>query len=136
MDFLLQHYNYLWLAIALTSGILLFGPMLRVNPDAISPQQAVLLLNREDAVVIDVREQAEFATGHVPNARHIPLKEIADRAGELKKFAKRPFIVVCQTGNRSAAALGALRKAGFERVFNLSGGVAAWKEAGQPLSRA
>lgn len=136
MEFLLQHHNYLWIALALTSGILLFGPMLRGSPDGVSPQQAVLLVNREDAIVIDVREQAEFAAGHVPNARHIPLKDIESRAAELKKFAKRPFIVVCQTGNRSAAALGALRKAGYERVFNLSGGVAAWKEAGQPLSRA
>jgi rhodanese-related sulfurtransferase len=136
MDFLLQNYNYLWIAVALSSGILLFGPMLRGNPNAVSPQQAVLLVNREDAIVIDVRDQTEFAAGHVPNARHIPLKEIEARSAELKKFAKRPFILVCQTGSRSASALNVLRKAGYERVFNLSGGVAAWKEAGQPLSRA
>ncbi|MDB5801600.1 MAG: sulfurtransferase [Rhodocyclales bacterium] len=136
MQFLLQNYNYLWLALALVSGLMLFVPMLRGNPDAVSPQQAVLLVNRENAVIVDVREQSEFAAGHLPAARNIPLKEIDTRSGELKKFIKRPLIVVCQSGNRSRGALDALRKAGFERVVNLDGGFAAWSQAGQPISRA
>jgi rhodanese-related sulfurtransferase len=135
MQFLLQNYNYLWVALAAVSGAMLFVPLIRGNPDAVSPQQAVLLVNRENAVIVDVREQSEFATGHLPAARNIPLKEIEARSGELKKFIKRPLIVVCQSGNRSRNALVALRKAGFERVVNLDGGIAAWSQAGQPVSR-
>jgi rhodanese-related sulfurtransferase len=135
MQFLLQNYNYLWLTLAIVSGSMLFIPLLRGDPDAVSPQQAVLLVNRENAVIVDVREQTEFAAGHLPAARNIPLKEIETRSGELKKFIKRPLIVVCQTGNRSRNALAALRKAGFERVVNLDGGFAAWSQAGQPISR-
>ncbi|MEC5387631.1 rhodanese-like domain-containing protein [Uliginosibacterium sp. H3] len=136
MQFLLQNYNYLWLVLAIVSGALLFVPMLRGNPDAVSPQQAVLLVNRENAVIVDVRDQTEFAAGHLPAARNIPLNEIETRSSELKKFIKRPLIVVCQSGNRSRSALAALRKAGFERVVNLDGGFAAWSQAGQPVSRA
>jgi rhodanese-related sulfurtransferase len=135
MQFLLQNHNYLWLALAVISGSMLFIPILRGDPDAVSPQQAVLLVNRENAVIIDVREQTEYAAGHLPAARNIPLKEIDARSGELKKFLKRPLIVVCQTGSRSRSALAALRKAGFERVVNLEGGFAAWSQAGQPVSR-
>jgi rhodanese-related sulfurtransferase len=115
---------------------MLFFPILSGNPDAVSPQQAVLLVNRENAVIVDVREESEFAAGHLPAARNIPLKDIESRSSELKKFIKRPLIVVCQTGNRSRNALAALRKAGFERVVNLDGGIAAWTQAGQPVSRA
>lgn len=135
MQFLLQNYNYFWLALALISGFMLLAPMLTGNPDAVSPQQAVLLVNRENALIVDVREQSEFATGHLPAARNIPLKEIETRSAELKKFMKRPVIVVCQSGNRSRSALASLRKAGFERVVNLDGGFAAWSQAGQPVSR-
>ena len=60
MEFLLQNYNYFWLLIAVISGAMLFVPLLRGNPDGVSPQQAVLLLNRENAVIIDVREQYFF----------------------------------------------------------------------------
>ncbi|HSD36910.1 MAG TPA: rhodanese-like domain-containing protein [Rhodocyclaceae bacterium] len=136
MQFLLQNYNYLWLTLAIVSGVLLFMPMLRGNPDAVSPQQAVLLVNRENAVIVDVRDATEFAAGHLPAARNIPLKEIEARSSELKKFVKRPLIVVCQSGSRSRSALETLRKAGFERVLNLDGGFAAWSQAGQPVSRA
>ena len=136
MQFLLLDYNYFWLGLAIISGAMLLVPMLRGNSDAVSPQQAVLLVNRENAVIVDVREKTEFAAGHLPAARNIPLKEIEARSSELKKFMKRPLIVVCQSGNRSRNALDALRKAGFERVVNLDGGFAAWLQAGQPISRA
>lgn len=135
MEFLVQNYNFLWLTIALISGYALFSPMLRGNPDDVSPQQAVLLINRQDALVVDVREQAEFAEGHLPAARNVPVKEIEARAADLKKFFKRPLIVVCQHGDRSRRALEAFRKAGFTQVFSLAGGLKGWQGAGQPVTR-
>ena len=101
----------------------------------ISPTQATALINREDATVIDVRETAEFAAGHLPSARHIPLGELAKRLGELDKLKDKPVILNCQSGGRSASACAILAKAGFSQVHNLEGGIEAWVQAGMPISR-
>lgn len=135
MEFLQQ--NWYWAALAAASGAWLLVDLVRSQGDKsqLSPVEATLLINREDAQVIDVRDQGEFASGHVPNARHIPLGELEQRSGDLEKFKDRPIILCCATGNRSAAALATLRKAGFEKLFNLRGGIAEWEKAGQLLSR-
>jgi rhodanese-related sulfurtransferase len=128
--------NFVWIAVAGVSGGLLLWPLIqgKVGGPSVTPTQATLLINREDAIVLDVREQQEFTRGHIPNSRHIPLDQIDKRADELDRFKNRPIIVNCQSGNRAYAACGALRKRGFEKVFNLQGGVAAWEQAGLPLT--
>ena len=92
--------------------------------------EATLLINREDAVVLDVRETSEWSAGHIPNARHIALGQLDKHLSELEKFKSRPVIICCASGNRSSSACGTLKRAGFERVFNLSGGLGAWTGAG------
>ena len=128
--------NFVWIAVAGVSGGLLLWPLIqgKVGGPSVSPTQATLLINREDAIVVDVREQQEFTRGHIPNSRHIPLDQFDKRADELDRFKNRPIIVNCQSGNRSYSACGTLRKRGFEKVFNLQGGVAAWEQAGLPLT--
>lgn len=135
MEFLQQ--NWYWAALAVASGSWLLFDLARAQGDKtlVSPIEATLLINREDAVIVDIREQAEFAKGHIPNARHLPLGELERRSGELEKFRSRPLIVYCATGARSAAAIAALRKAGFEKLFNLRGGLLEWEKAGQPVTR-
>ncbi len=133
MEFLQQ--NWYWAALAVVSGGLLLIESLRGDKTQISPVEATLLINREDAIVVDVRAQGEFDQGHIPNARHLPLADIERRSGELEKFKARPIILYCASGNRAAAALSRLRKAGFERLHNLRGGLTEWEKAGQPLSR-
>lgn len=121
---------------AVISGGLLIGTSVRGRGAAgVTPAQATQLINREDAVVIDVRESGEFAAGHIPNARHIPLGELPKRLPELEKLRDRPFIVNCQSGARSANACNVLRKAGFEKVNNLEGGIMAWQEASLPIKK-
>lgn len=97
--------------------------------------EAVQLINRRDAVVVDVREDAEYATGHIANARHIPLAKVAERIRELEKFKSRPVIVYCRSGSRAASAAGILRNNGFSEVVALHGGISAWQEAGMPLEK-
>ena len=80
-------------------------------------------------------EQAEYVGGHVADARHLPLADLANRAGELDKFKAGPVLVVCQTGARSGGACRTLEKLGFAKVHSLEGGVAAWSEAGLPLKK-
>lgn len=132
MEFVQQ--NVIWVTLAAVSGFMLLLSFLRGGGPAVSPPEATLLLNREDAVVIDVRESQEWAAGHIPQARHIALGQLDQRMAELEKFKNRPIVVVCATGNRSASACQKLRKAGFEKVFNLAGGVRAWSDASLPLT--
>lgn len=128
--------NLVWVVMALVSGGMLLWPVIRgrTSGPSLSPLEATLMINREDAMVLDVREPAEWSKGHIPNARHIPLGQIEQRIGELDKFKAKPIIVSCATGSRSSSVCGTLRKAGFEKVFNLAGGLPAWEQAGQPLT--
>ncbi|OGT19258.1 MAG: hypothetical protein A2V90_08835 [Gammaproteobacteria bacterium RBG_16_57_12] len=101
----------------------------------IKPQQAVELINREEALVVDVRSENEFHNGHIVNARHIPLEFLEQRIDQLTQNKTLPVILVCASGERSRPAGSTLRKHGFERVYNLSGGVMAWQHANLPLSK-
>lgn len=133
MEFL-QH-NWMWVALAITSGGMLLWPMLKNGgSQSLSPSQATLLMNRENAVVIDVRESGEWNNGHIAGARHIPMPLLQEKIPELEKFKKRPLIICCASGNRSSSAANTLRKAGFEKVFNLTGGITSWREAKLPLT--
>lgn len=127
--------NLTWVVMAIVSGGALLWPLIRNRSSgaSLSPLEATLKINREDAIVLDVREPAEWAKGHIPNAKHIPLGQIEKRLAELDKFKAKPIIVSCATGSRSGSVCGTLRKAGFEKVFNLAGGLPAWEQAGQPL---
>jgi rhodanese-related sulfurtransferase len=134
VDFLQQ--NMMWAGLAVVSGGMLLWTSLRGSGGSnLSPLQATLMINREDALVVDVREPNEFAAGHLPNARHIPLNAMGKRIGELDKYKDKPLIVVCHSGSRSGSACSALRKSGFEKVFNLAGGMASWEHAGLPVTK-
>ncbi len=133
MEFIQQ--NITWVMLALFSGGMLIFPLLRGGGvGGVSVTEATMLINREDAVVVDVRETHEWSAGHIPNSRHIALGQLSGRISEIEKFKDRPFIICCASGNRSSSACGALRKAGFERVFNLTGGIGAWRDAGLPVT--
>lgn len=85
------------------------------------------------ALIVDVREPGEWREGHIPGALHIPLGSLAVRAGEIDP--SREVIVVCRSGNRSATAVTVLRRAGYQRVSNLSGGMLAWTRQRLPVAR-
>lgn len=97
--------------------------------------EAVQLINHQDAVVLDVREESEYYSGHVPHSRHIPLGALGKRHIELEKLKGHPLVVICRSGARSGSACGVLRKLGFEQVYNLAGGVGAWQQANMPLEK-
>ncbi|NLD68438.1 MAG: rhodanese-like domain-containing protein [Limnobacter sp.] len=92
---------------------------------------ATRLINDTGAVIVDVRPAAEFAAGHLPNARNIPLSDLEKRAGELP--ANKPVLVCCASGVSSGKASALLRRNGREEVFNLAGGLQAWRQAGLPV---
>lgn len=127
--------NIFIIAIVLVSGGALLWPALTQRGKRASALEVTQLINRGKATIVDVRDATEFATGHLPNAKNIPLAELAKRVGELDGAKSKSVIVVCQSGARAASAAGLLQKAGFAEVVNLDGGVAAWKTAGLPLSK-
>lgn len=133
MEFITQ--NILLVALVVVSGAALVASLLRRSGASVSAVDATLLINRDDAVVLDVREPVEFASGHLPNARNIPQSKLADRLGELEPFKERTLLVVCASGIRSAKACDLLRKSGFAKVVNLDGGVSTWQQANLPLAK-
>jgi len=130
--------NLVLLGTVLVSGGMLIWPVIAklVRPGReIGPAEAVQLINRRDAVVLDVRDAAEYKAGHITNARHMPEAEIDSRMRELEKVKTKPIIVSCARGNRSMSVANRLRSLGFAEVFSLSGGIAAWQQANMPLEK-
>ena len=130
--------NLMLIAVALLSAGMLVWPMIgrRISGvKEVETLEAIQLINHRDAVILDVREDKEFATGHLPNAKHIPLGQLVARLKDVEKFKKKPIVVNCRSGARSATACGILRKNGFEEVYNLKGGINAWQQANMPVEK-
>ena len=135
MDFVKN--NLLLFAVALASGAMLLWPLVRrgMGGPSISTAQATQLINREDATMVDVREPGEYGAGHALGAKNLPLARIQSGAGDVAKKKDATLILYCDSGDRSGKATAALRKQGYTKVLNLSGGFGAWKQAGLPVER-
>ena len=128
--------NWMLIAIALASGGLLLWPVIQgATLAGLSPAAAVQLINREKAVVVDVREAEEFATGHLVGSRNIPLGELDAKLASAVKNKTLPLILVCQTGARSGRAVETAKKLGYAQAQSLAGGLAAWKTANMPVEK-
>jgi len=137
IEFLKKDHNFLLAAVAVVSGAMLLWPFVRLRAGGprVSAAEATTLINREDALMIDVREPGEFSTGHALGAKNVPLARIDDGANDLGKRKERPLVVYCDSGDRSAKAATTLRKQGFARVTSLAGGLGAWQSAGLPVEK-
>ncbi len=105
----------------------------RAASRAVDPQQAVMLINREGAVVVDVRDRKEFDQGHIAGAINIPLVKLKQRMAELNKHKDKPKLVVCKLGQQSGAAIKSIEEAGHGNVVKLSGGISEWSARSFPL---
>lgn len=110
----------------------LVGEKLR-GYSSISPAESTQMINRDNALMLDVRENNEYSEGHIINSVHIPLSNLKTRMSDLEKYKSQKIIVACRSGHRSSQACANLKKEGFAEVFNLSGGVMAWENANLPL---
>ena len=129
--------NLLLIAVALASGAMLMWPLIRRTTGGpwVNPARATELINREDALVLDVREPGEYGSGHILGAKNLPVARLDGGAAELGKRKERPLIVYCDGSERAGKAAAALKRLGFTRVVNLSGGLAAWQQAGLPVEK-
>lgn len=122
-------------AIVIVSLMLIYsllGEKLR-GYSSVSPSESTRMINHDDAMIIDVRENNEYSDGHIINSIHIPLSSLKTRLDSIEKHKSQKVIVACRSGHRSSQACATLKKEGFEQVFNLSGGVMAWESASLPL---
>ncbi|BBE51358.1 Thiosulfate sulfurtransferase GlpE [Ferriphaselus amnicola] len=92
-------------------------------------------MNQNGALLLDVREPGEYASGHAPNAVLIPLGQLGSRMQEITAYKDKPVAVMCRSGRRSASATKQLAEAGFSQVKNVNGGIMAWEQAGLPVVR-
>ena len=128
--------NIFLIAVAFISGAMLIWPLVkRGGGPTVSTLEATQMINRQDALVLDVRDQAEYSKGHVLNARNIPLAQIEARIADLGKQKDKPVIVYCASGNSSGAAIATLLKGGFASAVSLNGGFSAWQQAGLPVEK-
>jgi len=134
MDFIQD--NILLVITAAASGAMLLWSFLgsRVSGiQQVNTLEATRLFN-DDALMLDVREDNEWAVGHIPNARHIRLGQLSDQLAQLEKFKDKAIVVYCRSGNRSARACAMLKKSGFSNASNLAGGITAWEQASLPIT--
>jgi rhodanese-related sulfurtransferase len=136
-DQLIEFIGNNWILFAALAVIiaLLIHNFLVTGKGSVDPAGATDLINRQDALVLDVRPTADFAKGHIINAMNIPMNGFKKQIGTLQKHKDKPILVTCRSGSQSSMACQQLRKEGFADVHNLRGGVMAWQSANLPLSK-
>ncbi len=101
----------------------------------IRPAELTALMNRDNALVVDLRPMADFEKGHIPGSKNVQVSQFDPERKDLAAAKALPVVIVCKAGQTSADAAKRLRKAGFERVHVLDGGIAAWQQADLPLAK-
>jgi len=131
--------NLALVALFVASGAMLLWPEIsRLTGGGgadIGTLEATRLMNQGVSLILDVRDEKDFAAGHLPRARHIPLGDLEAKLPELGKYKDKPVIITDRGGPRGGAAFRLLRKSGFTSVFQLKGGLAAWQQASLPVEK-
>ncbi|HEX5365034.1 MAG TPA: rhodanese-like domain-containing protein [Gallionella sp.] len=120
--------NKLFWALALALAVM-FGMQQLQAADGVDVKQASSM-SKQGALLLDVREQEEYAAGHAPNAQLIPLGQLGARLPEIAAYKDKPIVVMCRSGRRSAKAVALLQEAGYSQVSNVKGGIQAWEGEG------
>ena len=129
--------NWMIFTVAISSGAMLLWPMVQgAASGTLSAAGAVQLINREKAVIVDVREADEFAASHMGGARNIPLNTLEERLPLAGKNKALPLLLVCDTGGRANRALAVAKKLGYEQAQVLGGGLKSWQDANLPIEKA
>ena len=135
MKFFIDNW-YLFLVAVVSGGLLFWQTFAKgaTGGAKVSTRDAVQMINREKAVLIDVSDPAEFAAGHAAGSRSVPLANL-QASNDLPKNKTLPLVVVCPTGSRATRAVATLKSLGFQNVRALAGGLAAWREANLPIEK-
>lgn len=131
IEFIGNHLLLTGMWLATVAAIIFYNQ--RTASKSVGPAAAVMLINRRDAVVVDIREKKEFETGHIVDSINIPMPKLTQRITELQKYKDKPIVVVCKLGQQSAEAVKLLQEAGHAEVVKMTGGLTEWKAQSLPL---
>lgn len=133
IEFIGNH-TLLFIAFAVTLGMLVYTEYMRFTTanTALSPYDATQKMNAGESVFLDVRDESEYKSGHLLNARSLPVNKIAERIHEIEKFKEKDIVVYCDNGMRTSRAIAKLKKSGFNKLHTLAGGLVAWEKANLP----
>jgi len=130
-----SNHALLVLAFIAVLGMLIYTEYLRFFSGIpnLSPYAATQLLNDNEAVFVDVREEKEFKAGHIKGARNIPVNQLDKHLHEIEKYKEKDVVVYCESGMRASRVTGKLKKQGFTKLSSIAGGLAGWEKANLPL---
>ena len=136
IDFMTEY----WYLFAMLFVIVL---MLSVDPasrsaagsKSLTPAQLPQLQSREHPVIVDLSESDKFAEGHIAQSINVPYSKLEDSLGKIRKYQKKPLVLVCENGNNARKAVSVLHKNDFEDIYTLAGGLAAWRKDNMPLEK-
>ena len=131
LEFLAQEW-ILVLALLVVAAMLAWHEARKAGP-SVTPQQAINLINSEQGVFVDLRDNADFRQGHIIDTLHIPSSKLEERMAELVKYKEKPVVLVCKLGQQSGAASKQLKAAGFSRVYKMTGGMMEWSNLQLPV---
>jgi len=136
IEFILHNW-FLFLALIVIIALLAMNSIRAklLGFNELKPADAVRLINRVGPLLLDVREDSEFAQGYIAGAKHIPVGELDQRIAELDDWRDQDILIYCRAGQRSARAAAVLKRHGFTNLHKLDGGIMAWQSANLPLSR-
>lgn len=124
----------LFIAFFATLGMLVYTEYMRIAGSSaqLSPFAATQLMNDGDTIVVDVRDENEYKSGHVLNARNLPVSKLDERMHEIEKYKERDIVLYCDSGMRTTRASAKLKKNGFAKLHVIAGGLTAWEKANLP----
>ena len=138
IDFAFLQKNIIFVLLALMSGSLLMWPYLRrifiVSPE-VNPSQAILMINREDALIVDIRADKNRAVGTLPNAKVIPIDELEKKLTNFNRYKNKPVILIGEGLQETQRAHTIFKKHEFQKVWTLKGGITAWLQANLPVQK-
>jgi|SRR5690554_2802399 len=131
VEFLMQQ----WMLVGALAAValVLFYYEASKGGKSVSPQQLSQLVNKQDGVVLDIRDSSDFRKGHITDSHHIPFKDLAQRYSELNAYKEKPIIIICKMGQTAGSASKQLKALGFTEVYKLGGGLSEWTSNNLPL---
>ncbi|HCH24115.1 MAG TPA: rhodanese-like domain-containing protein [Oceanospirillaceae bacterium] len=133
IEFSINHWDMV-LALLATVAMLIFTERRKAAP-SVTPQQATVMGNNDDTLMLDIRSAADYKTGRVLNSKNIPFAELSKRMDDLQKHRDKPVVLICKTGQTAGSAANILRKDGYTKVYRMTGGMVEWTNQGLPLAR-
>jgi len=132
VTFVVNHWFLSGLFVVILLALIQNEREIRSGSSSLTPQESVLFINRENALVLDVRDVEAFKKGHIVDSLNIPGQVLQSRINELTRFKDRPILVVGPQA-MAVTALKSLKEASFIRLKQITGGIEAWKSEGLPL---